>query len=185
MRILLVEDDEKLARWLHKGLEEERHSVSVAHTEPDELHLSQTHSFDVIVLDVMLPGMNGIDIAKRLRQTNRRTPILMLTARDAPADVINGLDLGADDYLTKPFDFEVLLSMPLVLAIATADGYWMSRRALARVVDEITRAAHLVREHNLSSRLPIPAAADELQRLTLADHVRAAAPLTAAESASA
>lgn len=110
MRILLVEDDEKLAGLLRKGLEEERHSVALAHSGSDGLYLSRSYRFDVIVLDVMLPGLNGFEIARRLRQANRRTPILMLTARDATEDVIKGLDVGADDYLTKPFDFEVLLA---------------------------------------------------------------------------
>ena len=110
MRILLVEDDEKMAALLRKGLEEERHSVALAHTGPEGLHLSRSYRFDVIILDVMLPGLNGFEIARRLRQANSRTPLLMLTARDATADVIKGLDVGADDYLTKPFDFDVLLA---------------------------------------------------------------------------
>jgi two-component system response regulator MprA len=110
MRILLVEDDEKMARLLRKGLEEERHSVAVAGTGREGLDLSQSYVFDVIILDVMLPGLNGFEVARRLRQGNSRTPILMLTARDAVGDVIKGLDVGADDYLTKPFDFEELLA---------------------------------------------------------------------------
>jgi DNA-binding response OmpR family regulator len=105
-----VEDDAKLAKLLRKGLEEERHSVEVARTGPDGLLLSRTYPFDVIILDVMLPGLNGFDVARRLREANGRTPILMLTARDAVADVITGLDAGADDYLTKPFDFSELLA---------------------------------------------------------------------------
>jgi DNA-binding response OmpR family regulator len=99
-----------MATLLRKGLEEERHSVEVARTGPDGLLLSRTYSFDVIILDVMLPGLNGFDVARRLRDANGRTPILMLTARDAVADVIKGLDAGADDYLTKPFDFNELLA---------------------------------------------------------------------------
>lgn len=110
MRILLVEDDQKMASLLRKGLEEERHSVAVAGTGPEGLELSRSYPFDVIVLDVMLPGLNGFDVARRLRQANSRTPILMLTARDAVGDVIKGLNVGADDYLTKPFDFEELLA---------------------------------------------------------------------------
>jgi DNA-binding response OmpR family regulator len=110
MRILLVEDDDKMTALLRKGLEEDRHSVALAHTGPEGLHLSRSYRFDVIILDVMLPGLNGFEIARRLRQANSRTPILMITARDAAADVIQGLDVGADDYLTKPFDFEVLLA---------------------------------------------------------------------------
>jgi two-component system response regulator MprA len=110
VRILLVEDDETMANLLRKGLEEERHSVALAHTGSEGLHLSRSYAFDAIILDVMLPGLNGFEIARRLRQANSRTPILMLTARDATEDVIKGLDVGADDYLTKPFDFDVLLA---------------------------------------------------------------------------
>ena len=110
MRILLVEDDEKMASLLQRGLEEERHSVAIAHSGLDGLHLSRSYPFDVIILDVMLPGLTGFEVARRLRQANRRTPILMLTARDATADVIKGLDVGADDYLTKPFAFDELLA---------------------------------------------------------------------------
>jgi DNA-binding response OmpR family regulator len=110
MRILLVEDDDKMAALLRKGLEEERHSVALAHSGPEGLHLGRSYRFDVIILDVMLPGLNGFEIVRRLRQASQRTPILLLTARDATEDVIKGLDVGADDYLTKPFDFDVLLA---------------------------------------------------------------------------
>lgn len=110
MRILLVEDDAKLAKLLRKGLEEERHAVTVAGTGPQGLEFSQTYTFDVIVLDVMLPGLNGFEVARRLRQEQVRTPILMLTARDTTGDVVRGLDVGADDYLTKPFAFDELLA---------------------------------------------------------------------------
>ena len=110
MRILLVEDDAKMTAVLRKGLEEERHAVTVAHTGPQALELIHVYSFDVIVLDVMLPGLSGLEVARRLRHENGRTPILMLTARDATPDVVKGLDAGADDYLTKPFAFEELLA---------------------------------------------------------------------------
>jgi len=110
MRILLVEDDGKLARLLRKGLEEERHAVTLAGDGPQGLELGRTHEFDVVVLDVMLPRLSGFDVARRLRQQGVRTPILLLTARDATSDVVRGLDAGADDYLTKPFAFEILLA---------------------------------------------------------------------------
>lgn len=99
-----------MASLLRKGLEEESHFVTVAGTGPEGLHLSRSYPFDVIILDVMLPGLTGFEVAHRLRRANSRTPILMLTARDAVADVIKGLDVGADDYLTKPFAFEELLA---------------------------------------------------------------------------
>lgn len=110
MRILIVEDEQRMAELLRKGLAEEGHVVAVAHNGPDGLALAQQDTFDVIVLDVMLPGLGGCEIARRLRQDRNRTPILMLTARDSTDAVVEGLDAGADDYLTKPFSFEVLLA---------------------------------------------------------------------------
>jgi len=99
-----------MARLLRRGLEEERHAVHVADDGAEGLRLGRTYAFDVIILDVMLPGLNGFEVARRLRKTNTRTPILMLTARDAVGDVVKGLNVGADDYLTKPFAFEELLA---------------------------------------------------------------------------
>jgi DNA-binding response OmpR family regulator len=110
MQILVVEDERRMADLLKQGLEEEGHSVVVSGRGPDALEIAQHHAFDAIVLDVMLPGMSGLDVARRLRESRVRTPILMLTARDAAPDVIRGLDCGADDYVTKPFSFEVLLA---------------------------------------------------------------------------
>ena len=110
MRILVIEDERKMAELLRRGLEEEGHVVSVAFDGNLGLETARSFEFDAIVLDVMLPYVSGYEIARRLRQSRRQTPILMLTARDAEADVIKGLNLGADDYLTKPFSFEVLLA---------------------------------------------------------------------------
>jgi DNA-binding response OmpR family regulator len=110
MRILIVEDERQMAEVLRRGLSEEGHAVDVARTGPDGLAMATSASFDVIILDVMLPGLSGIDVARRLRKARIRTPILMLTARDTNADVVAGLDGGADDYLVKPFSFDVLLA---------------------------------------------------------------------------
>ena len=116
MRILIVEDDQKLARQLKKGMDESGHSASVAFEGQQGLEAAQMNEFDVLVLDVMLPGLDGISIVKRLRQRRIGTPILLLTARDTPEDIITGLDSGADDYLTKPFSFKVLLARIRALA---------------------------------------------------------------------
>jgi DNA-binding response OmpR family regulator len=105
MRVLIVEDERKMAELLKKGLEEHSHSVTLAHTGYDGLELAQTLRFDAMVLDIMLPGIDGFEVARRLRKTANRTPILVLTARDSVPDIAKGLDLGADDYLTKPFSF--------------------------------------------------------------------------------
>jgi len=109
MRILIVEDEKKMAAVLKKGLEAENHRVTLAFDGRTGLELGST-DFDVIVLDLMLPLIDGFEVARRLRKNGNQTPILMLTARDAVPDIVKGLDVGADDYLTKPFAFEVFLA---------------------------------------------------------------------------
>jgi DNA-binding response OmpR family regulator len=116
MRILVVEDDRAMAGLLQKGLQEEQHVVSVAHDGRDGLEMAGGYQFDVIVLDWMLPGMDGIEVAKRLRRDGHTTPILMLTARDAVPDIVKGLDAGTDDFLTKPFSFAEFLARLRALA---------------------------------------------------------------------
>jgi DNA-binding response OmpR family regulator len=110
MQVLVVEDERRMADLLRQGLEEEGHSVVVASDGKEGLAMAEGHKFDAIVLDVMLPGMDGFSLARKLREARNQTPILMLTARDAAEDVITGLNLGADDYLVKPFAFDVLLA---------------------------------------------------------------------------
>lgn len=105
MRVLIVEDEQEMAELLEEGLTGEGHSIALAHTGLGGLQLAQMCSFDAIVLDLMLPGIDGFEVARRLRQNQNRTPILILTARDALADIVKGLDTGADDYITKPFSF--------------------------------------------------------------------------------
>ncbi len=110
MQVLLVEDDLRLADALKRGLEEEGHTAAVASDGLDGYRCALRQRFDVIVLDVLLPLMDGFAVARKLRENQNRTPILMLTARDGECDVIYGLDAGADDYVTKPCSFEVLLA---------------------------------------------------------------------------
>jgi DNA-binding response OmpR family regulator len=110
LNILIVEDDKELAGFVREGLEDEDCIVKVCHDGGSGLRQAEMHSFDIVLLDVMLPVLNGFEVTKRLRLENIRTPILLLTARDAPEDIVKGLDAGADDYLTKPFEFEVLLA---------------------------------------------------------------------------
>jgi two-component system response regulator MprA len=110
MRLLVVEDEKRMAEVLRKGLEEEGYVVAVALDGPTGLAMARAGSFELILLDVMLPGMDGFAVARTLRSDGISTPILLLTARDATPDIVQGLDLGADDYLTKPFSFEVLLA---------------------------------------------------------------------------
>ncbi|HEY3921592.1 MAG TPA: response regulator transcription factor [Gaiellaceae bacterium] len=110
MRILVVEDEPKLARLLARGLAEEGHSADIAGTGEEALWMADSHAYDAIVLDVMLPGLDGFAVCRRLRERRNWTPVLMLTARDALDDRITGLDTGADDYLLKPFAFGELLA---------------------------------------------------------------------------
>jgi DNA-binding response OmpR family regulator len=110
MDVLLVEDDPRIARVVERALSDVGHRVEVAHDGLAGLTTAERSAHDLIVLDVMLPEMDGIEVARELRRQNVRTPILMLTARDAVPDRVRGLDAGADDYLTKPFALEELLA---------------------------------------------------------------------------
>ncbi|MBI1917987.1 MAG: heavy metal response regulator transcription factor [Planctomycetes bacterium] len=110
MRILVVEDEEKTAAYLRKGLTENGFVVDVCSQGEDGLHLARTSGYDLIILDVMLPERDGWSILTELRQTGQQTPVLYLTARDAVQDRVKGLELGADDYLVKPFAFSELLA---------------------------------------------------------------------------
>ena len=116
MRLLVVEDEMKMARLLERGLREEGHAVDVTGTGEDALWMARAAPYDAIVLDVMLPGMDGFSTCRELRARNVWTPVLMLTARDAIEDRIAGLDTGADDYLGKPFAFSELLARLRALA---------------------------------------------------------------------
>jgi len=110
MRILVVEDDRKVAGFIEMGLREEGYAVDLARDGDEAIVLAHVNDYDAILLDLMLPKKNGLQVAAELRREGRTTPILMLTARDATEDVVRGLDAGADDYLTKPFKFDELLA---------------------------------------------------------------------------
>ncbi|MCC6178561.1 MAG: response regulator transcription factor [Chloroflexi bacterium] len=123
MYILLVEDDPVVRRVVERGLAEAGHRVDTASDGDDGLIRAETGAYDAIVLDVLLPGRDGLDVARRLRRERVRTPILMLTARDAVPDRVLGLDAGADDYLTKPFALDELLARVRALGRRTGDGH--------------------------------------------------------------
>jgi DNA-binding response OmpR family regulator len=110
MRVLLVEDDLRIAHFVAKGLRERAYAVDVAATGEEALYQTAVNTYDVVVLDVMIPEPDGFAVCKELRKAGHRMPVLMLTARDAVEDRIEGLDRGADDYLTKPFEFRELLA---------------------------------------------------------------------------
>jgi heavy metal response regulator len=110
MKILLVEDDKGIARFVKKGLLENSFSVDVAFDGEDGLFLATHRSYELIILDIMLPKMDGIEILKRVRGMKIQTPVIFLTVRDSESDIVQGLNLGADDYITKPFSFNELLA---------------------------------------------------------------------------
>jgi DNA-binding response OmpR family regulator len=110
MRILLVEDDAGVRRFVAKGLREQAYAVDTANTGEEALYQTEINAYDLIILDVMIPAPDGFEVCRRIRETGARMPVLMLTARDAVEDRVRGLDRGADDYLTKPFEFRELLA---------------------------------------------------------------------------
>jgi DNA-binding response OmpR family regulator len=109
-RILAIDDDPSVTSLLKRGLAYEGYAVDVAGTGAAGLALAREHAPDLVVLDIMMPGMNGLEVLRRLRAADARLPVIMLTAKDAPADQVNGLEAGADDYVVKPFTFEVLVA---------------------------------------------------------------------------
>jgi DNA-binding response OmpR family regulator len=157
VQILVVEDEQRMAALLQQGLSEEGHHAMVAHDGQEGLSIAQSFSFDVIILDAMLPRMDGLTMARRLREAANRTPVLMLTARDSIGDVVKGLDSGADDYLTKPFSFEVLLARVRALGrrgpVAQPICYQFADLRLDTSTREVSRHGRLVhltpREHSL------------------------------------
>jgi DNA-binding response OmpR family regulator len=110
MRILLVEDDAGVRRFVVKGLREQAYAVDTASTGEEALYQAEINTYDLVILDVMIPAPDGFEVCRRMREAGGRMPILMLTARDAVEDRVSGLDRGADDYLTKPFEFRELLA---------------------------------------------------------------------------
>src|SRR5918911_2752978 len=153
MHILVVEDDPRIAEFVTSGLEESGYTVTVAHDGEDGFLDACYNDYDLIVLDLMLPKMDGIEVARKLRAAGKRVPILMLTARDTEQDKILGLDVGADDYLTKPFSFGEFLAR--VRALLRRES--LSRSSVMQVGDlEVDTAGHRVyrggKEIELSGR---------------------------------
>lgn len=122
MKILVVEDEKRVAQFIQKGLKEEGHAVDVSYDGEDGEFLAEINEYDLIILDLMLPKKNGIQVCKELRDQGIATPVLMLTARDSIEDKVRGLDAGADDYLGKPFAFEELLARVRALLRRRSDN---------------------------------------------------------------
>ncbi len=138
-RVLVVEDEKPMAELLRKALAEQEYSVRVAHTGADGLHMASEFPFDILLLDVMLPGMDGFAVGRELRRLRIPTPILFLTARDTLGDIVAGLDNGGDDYLTKPFSFAELLARLRALARRRPELEPDTLRAGDLVLNPLTR----------------------------------------------
>ncbi len=110
MRILVVEDEKKVASFIRKGLEEEHYAVDVASDGETGLYMAEVSEYDLVVLDLMIPKIDGLEVLKRIRANKNNVPVLVLTAKDTVEDIVKGLDSGCDDYLTKPFNFMVFLA---------------------------------------------------------------------------
>src|ERR1700744_5819789 len=141
MRILIVEDDLKLAHLLRDALERHGHRTVLAENGTDGFEIARNHSYESILLDAMLPGMDGYTLARSLRRAKIATPILMLTARDSTLDIVRGLDNGVDDYLTKPFSFEELFARLRALSRRTTNSALVFYRAGDLELDPQTQAA--------------------------------------------
>ena len=148
MWILVVEDEASMGELLRQGLEEQNHVVALAADGLEALHAARMNNFDAIVLDVMIPGVDGVEVTRRLRAAKHQAPIIMLTARDAPADIVRGLDAGADDYLTKPFSLKVLLARLRAITRRAARPAAAALQVADLVVDpasrEVSRAGHKI-----------------------------------------
>jgi two-component system OmpR family response regulator len=139
VRILVVEDDLKLARAVRRGLEQDGFAVDVAYDGAQAIDAALVHTYDVVILDVMLPGVDGVTVCREMRVRDRWTPVLMLTARDDVADRVRGLDAGADDYLVKPFAFGELLARVRALVRRGASERPATLRAAGVVLDPAGR----------------------------------------------
>lgn len=139
MHILVIEDESKVAKAIREGLESERYQVTVAETGEDGYFLATTQAFDLILLDLLLPGRGGLDILEALRKQKCQTPVLILTARDAIEDRVLGLDKGADDYLVKPFAFPELLARIRALTRRGRPEQALTLRLADLEVDCVTR----------------------------------------------
>lgn len=181
MRLLVIEDEVKLAQYLHKGLSESGHVVDVAHDGIEGRHLATGGEYDVVLLDLMLPGVDGFGVLSAMRAGGKRTPVLMLTARDKVEDRVRGLEQGADDYLVKPFAFSELLARIGALARRGTTGVSQPATQLRMAdleVDLISRKAHrsqqrldlTAKEFNLLALL-LRRRGQILSRTTLAEQV--------------
>ena len=178
MRLLVVDDEDTMAESLKRGLEGEGFAVDVASTGIDGLHFAREFAYDAIVLDLMLPGMNGYKVCQTLRDEDDWTPILMLTAKQGDLDEAEGLETGADDYLTKPFSFPVLVARLRALLRRTASTQPANFRAGDLAIDVNARTVHrggdevslTAREFSVLEQL-MRSAGDVVSKRDIVEHV--------------
>ncbi len=140
MRILVVEDEKKVSSFIKKGLEEESYAVDVAGDGEDGLYMAETYDYDLVILDLMLPKMDGLDVLSSMRSKKIQTPVIILTARSGVGDRVEGLNRGADDYLPKPFAFTELLARVKALLRRSAASRAQKLEAADLVLDPLTRS---------------------------------------------
>jgi heavy metal response regulator len=178
MRLLLIEDEEKVSRFIVKGLTAERFAVDVAAEGGRGLGLAQTYNYDLIILDLMLPGLSGTEVLRLVRRQNERVPVLVLTARDAITDKVQHFEIGADDYLTKPFAFaELLVRVKALLrrgAISRANTLSVADLEIDRLTQQVRRGGQRVeltgKEYSLLEYL-MTNAGRVLSRMMIIEHV--------------
>ncbi len=178
MRLLIVEDDSRVASFIRRGLREENYAVDVAADGDEALFMAQTNEYDLIILDLLLPKRNGLDLLRTLRSDRSTVPVLILTAKDELQDKVAGLDAGADDYLTKPFGFEELLARVRALLRRRQDFVPTTLRAADLEMDpthhRVTRSGQLLELTNREYALLeffLRHPNQVVTRTTLAEHV--------------
>ncbi|TNE35995.1 response regulator transcription factor [bacterium] len=142
MKVLIIEDEIKIATFMKNGLKQERYIVELETNGRDGLENAMNHQYDLILLDVMLPGMNGIDILKELRANNYNVPVVLISALDSTEDRVNGLDLGADDYISKPFSFDELAARIRAILRRTQKHKSTKLHAGELTLDTVTHLAY-------------------------------------------
>jgi heavy metal response regulator len=178
MRLLLIEDEEKVSRFIVKGLMAERFAVDVAAEGDRGLELAQTYNYDLIILDLMLPGLSGTEVLRLVRRQNEHVPVLVLTARDAVTDKVRHFEIGADDYLTKPFAFaELLVRVKALLrrgAISRANTLRVADLEIDRLTQQVRRGGQRIeltgKEYSLLEYL-MTNAGRVLSRTMIIEHV--------------
>lgn len=178
MRLLLVEDEEKVSRFIRRGLEAERYAVDVATDGRRAIELAAAYQYDLLILDLMLPGMNGTDVLRQIRAGNEHLPVLILSARDALGDKVEHFEIGADDYLTKPFAFaELLVRIKALLrrgAVSRSNVLKVADLELDRLTQQVRRAGQRVeltaKEYSLLEYL-MSNASRVLSRTMIIEHV--------------